>query len=59
VPSGDTATLRESEQSLREADQRKNEFLGFLSHELRNPLTPIRNSLYILDRATPGGAPND
>ena len=47
--------LRESEHSLREADQRKNEFLGFLSHELRNPLTPIRNSLYILDRATPGG----
>ena len=26
-----------------------------LSHELRNPLTPISNSLYILDRATPGG----
>jgi PAS domain S-box-containing protein len=47
--------LRESEQSLREADQRKTEFLGVLSHELRNPLTPIRNSLYILDRATPGG----
>jgi Cu-Zn family superoxide dismutase len=33
----------------------KNEFLGVLSHELRNPLTPIRNSPYILDRATPGG----
>jgi signal transduction histidine kinase len=26
-----------------------------LSHELRNPLAPIKNSLYILHRATPGG----
>jgi two-component system CheB/CheR fusion protein len=52
---GQERALRESERSLREADQRKNEFLGVLSHELRNPLTPIRNSLYILDRATPGG----
>ncbi|HET7754820.1 MAG TPA: ATP-binding protein [Anaeromyxobacteraceae bacterium] len=40
---------------LREADRRKNEFLGMLSHELRNPLAPIRNSLYILGRAAPGG----
>jgi two-component system CheB/CheR fusion protein len=59
------AALRESEsrvaegrgrvQAALEAEQRKNEFLAVLSHELRNPLTPIRNSLYILDRATPGG----
>jgi PAS domain S-box-containing protein len=42
--------LRQSEQSLREADQRKNEFLAVLSHELRNPLAPVRNSLCILDR---------
>ncbi len=41
--------LRESEGSLRQADQRKNEFLAILSHELRNPLTPIRASLYVLD----------
>ena len=40
---------------LVEADQRKNEFLAVLSHELRNPLAPIKNSLYILDRAAPGG----
>jgi CheY-like chemotaxis protein/two-component sensor histidine kinase len=26
-----------------------------LSHELRNPLGPVRNALYILDRAQPGG----
>jgi two-component system CheB/CheR fusion protein len=42
--------LRRSETSLREADARKNEFLAMLSHELRNPLTPIKNSLYLLDR---------
>jgi signal transduction histidine kinase len=26
-----------------------------LSHELRNPLAPIKNCLYILARAPPGG----
>jgi PAS domain S-box-containing protein len=40
--------LRESERQLRDADVRKNEFLAMLSHELRNPLAPIKNSLYIL-----------
>ncbi|WP_242342850.1 PAS domain-containing hybrid sensor histidine kinase/response regulator [Anaeromyxobacter terrae] len=47
--------LREANLRLRDADQRKNEFLGMLSHELRNPLAPIRNALYILDRAEPAG----
>jgi PAS domain S-box-containing protein len=42
-------------EALREADRRKTEFLAVLSHELRNPLTPIRNSLHILARAAPGG----
>ncbi len=51
----DLEALRASEERLREEDRRKDEFLGVLSHELRNPLTPIRNSLYILERATPGG----
>ncbi|MBI5533870.1 MAG: GAF domain-containing protein [Deltaproteobacteria bacterium] len=46
--------LRASEQSLREVNQRKNEFLATLSHELRNPLAPIKNSLHVLDRAIPG-----
>ncbi len=36
---------------LRDADKRKDEFLGVLSHEIRNPLAPIRSSIYILDRA--------
>jgi PAS domain S-box-containing protein len=47
--------LRASEAALREADREKTRFLATLSHELRNPLAPIRNSLYIMERATPGG----
>ncbi len=47
--------LRDANEKLLEADRRKNEFLGVLSHELRNPLAPIRSSLDILERAKPGG----
>ncbi|QVL31316.1 response regulator [Telmatocola sphagniphila] len=36
------------EESLRDADRRKNEFLAMLAHELRNPLAPIRNAMQIL-----------
>jgi PAS domain S-box-containing protein len=32
----------------READRRKDEFLAMLSHELRNPLAPIRNAVSVL-----------
>jgi len=39
---------------LRENDRRKNDFIAVLSHELRNPLSAIRNGLYVIDRATPG-----
>jgi signal transduction histidine kinase/ActR/RegA family two-component response regulator len=53
--------LRESERRFRlaaeelgEVDRRKSEFLAVLSHELRNPLAPICNSLYLLDHAPPG-----
>jgi PAS domain S-box-containing protein len=35
-------------EALRESDRRKDEFIATLSHELRNPLAPIRNSLHIL-----------
>lgn len=34
--------------ALKEADQRKDEFLAMLAHELRNPLAPIRNAVQIL-----------
>jgi signal transduction histidine kinase/CheY-like chemotaxis protein len=47
--------LRTIAQELSEADHRKNEFLGVLSHELRNPLASIQSSLALLDRSTPGG----
>jgi PAS domain S-box-containing protein len=46
--SADITDIKRSEESLREADQRKDEFLATLAHELRNPLAPIRNSLRIL-----------
>jgi signal transduction histidine kinase/CheY-like chemotaxis protein len=39
---------RQTADALREADRRKDEFLAMLAHELRNPLTPIRNGLEIL-----------
>jgi len=34
---------------LQEADRRKDEFLGMLAHELRNPLAPILNGVEILE----------
>jgi PAS domain S-box-containing protein len=37
--------LQESEEALRLADRRKDEFLALLAHELRNPLAPIRYAL--------------
>lgn len=40
---------------LQEEDQRKDEFLATLAHELRNPLAPIRNGLQIM-RLAPGDA---
>ncbi|WP_167759678.1 PAS domain S-box protein [Massilia horti] len=37
-----------AEESLREADRRKDEFLATLAHELRNPLAPISNAVHLL-----------
>ena len=34
--------------ALREADRRKDEFLATLSHELRNPLAPLRTALEVM-----------
>jgi PAS domain S-box-containing protein len=39
---------------LAEADRRKDEFLATLAHELRNPLAPIRNALFLMK-----GPPNE
>ena len=33
---------------IQDADQRKNEFLAMLAHELRNPLAPISNAVQLL-----------
>jgi PAS domain S-box-containing protein len=49
----DVTDRKRAEEEARLADQRKSEFLGVLSHELRNPLAPIRNSVYLLERAAP------
>ena len=48
------SSLRQSKERLEEADRRKDEFLGMLSHELRNPLAPIRSSVVVLDRDPDG-----
>ena len=37
-----------AEAALRESDRRKDEFIAMLSHELRNPLAPLRSALEVL-----------
>ncbi|HEY6086848.1 MAG TPA: ATP-binding protein [Burkholderiaceae bacterium] len=44
-----------AEQALVRADQRKDEFLATLAHELRNPLAPIKTGLELLKRGQPPG----
>src|ERR1700754_1739244 len=43
--------LKARSDALEEADRRKDEFLATLAHELRNPLSPLRNGLDILRRS--------
>jgi PAS domain S-box-containing protein len=49
----DVDARKRSDAALREADRRKDEFLAMLSHELRNPLAPIRNSVALLRQVGP------
>jgi PAS domain S-box-containing protein len=49
----DITERRRVEEALREADRRKDEFIAILAHELRNPLTPVRNAVEILRRVGP------
>jgi PAS domain S-box-containing protein len=49
----DTSQRRQSEEALREADRRKDEFLAMLAHELRNPLAAVANATALLDSESP------
>ncbi len=51
----DVTDRRRAERSLRESDRRKDDFLAALSHELRNPLNPLRVALD-LQKLRPGDA---
>jgi signal transduction histidine kinase/ActR/RegA family two-component response regulator len=42
--------------ALQEHDRRKDEFLAMLGHELRNPLAPMMNALYLLKNTDSNGA---
>jgi signal transduction histidine kinase len=44
----DTALLRQSEEQMRQAEQRKDEFLAILGHELRSPLNNLASALHLL-----------
>ena len=46
--------LRQQADQLLLADRRKDEFLAMLAHELRNPLAPLRNALYLLEAEKQG-----
>jgi PAS domain S-box-containing protein len=50
----DITRRKEMESLLRAADSNKNEFLATLAHELRNPLSPIRNAAALLGSAGAG-----
>jgi len=51
----DITARKEMEALLRAADHNKNQFLATLAHELRNPLSPIRNAAALL--GTTGDGP--
>ncbi len=50
----DVTGRKHAEATLQEVNQRKDEFLAMLAHELRNPLAPIRNAAQIMRLYTKG-----
>lgn len=49
----DITDLRQAEEALKVADQRKDSFLAILAHELRSPLAPLRNGVELLGLLEP------
>ncbi len=49
VMATDVTEIRAAERALRQADERKTQFIAMLAHELRNPLSPVKNALEILN----------
>jgi PAS domain S-box-containing protein len=41
------------EAAMAEADRQKDDFLAMLAHDLRNPLVPLRNGVYLLQETVP------
>jgi PAS domain S-box-containing protein len=50
----DITHRKQMEGLLHAADENKNNFLATLAHELRNPLSPIRNAVELMSKAGPG-----
>ncbi|HEX5126144.1 MAG TPA: ATP-binding protein, partial [Rhodocyclaceae bacterium] len=50
---GEIVKSRQAEERLQDSNRRKDEFLAMLSHELRNPLAPIRNAVEVIRRVAP------
>jgi PAS domain S-box-containing protein len=48
----DVTESKRAELALRVADQRKDEFLAMLAHELRNPLAAVRMALNVMESAS-------
>lgn len=44
----DLTERKRAEAAMQEESRQKDEFLAMLAHELRNPLAPIRNAVYVL-----------
>ena len=53
----DLLESKQSQETLREANQRKDEFLATLAHELRNPLAPVHYAIQVLQLE--GSGPTD
>lgn len=53
----DVSERKRAEVALLLADQRKDEFLAMLAHELRNPLAPISSAVRIMELVSPDAPP--